>query len=133
MFNKTLLRLIVLVVAFTAILGASLYAVNVFVFAHSCERTYGGGKECDRSLKITKEVSKDQDGLNKNKHYSDSVILKSNERNNLVTFRIEVENKGDVDEKDLQVIDKLPEQFTKVEGALTEDIDRIDNGDKITY
>lgn len=133
MFNRTSFRVIALVVAFTVVLGVSLYTVNKLVFANSCERTYGGGKECDRSLKITKEVSKDQDKLNKNKDYSDSIILKSNERNKLVTFRIEVENKGDVDEEDLKVIDKLPEVFEKVEGALTEEIERIDNGDKITY
>lgn len=130
LLNTITKRIIIYSVISTLVLGGALFAVNTLVFAHSCKVVYGGGKKCDRKLKITKEVSKDQDKKDEDKEYFDDIKLTSSEKNDLITFRLEVENLGDRDEKDLDIVDELPEQLEVVGGdKLHYSIDKIDNGD----
>ncbi|MBI4091533.1 hypothetical protein HY419_02140, partial [candidate division WWE3 bacterium] len=49
------------------------------------------------------------------------------------TFRIKIENVGDLDGEDLEFKDELPDELKKISGALSEDIEVLDNGDEIVF
>ncbi len=115
-------RLILFIALFVVISAIGMFAASRFVLGNSCDRTYGGGSECDKGFKIKKEVRiKDTDNF--------AETVSDVQKGQVFTFRIVVENIGDVDGKDLEMIDELPAELEKVDGSLTEDIEVIDNGD----
>ncbi|MEK7595486.1 MAG: LPXTG cell wall anchor domain-containing protein [Patescibacteria group bacterium] len=115
-------KLIVLALIFAIGIVATVYSFTILSFANSCDRTYGGGKECDRGFRIEKKVK-----VNGADKFEDKV--EGVKKGDVLTFRIVVTNIGDVDGKDLEVIDSLPKELEKLTGSLTEVIEVIDNGD----
>ncbi len=108
-----------LIVGF-AVAVVALISLNGVVYA-DCESTYGGGKECDRSFKIIKKVRKEGDNTWKDK-------VTGVDEDEIVEFKITVENTGDSDADDMKYEDKLPKELEKVGGAgLTEEWDDFSN------
>ncbi|OGC50724.1 hypothetical protein A2716_01660 [candidate division WWE3 bacterium RIFCSPHIGHO2_01_FULL_40_23] len=120
MFNTYTKKLILGISTFIVLSVAGMVFMNKVIFANSCERTYGGGLECDRGLDIEKVVRIGDSGS-----FSESVNA---DKGDIITFKITIKNTGDVDIEDLEFKDILPDELELIEGDLTQKFERIDNG-----
>ncbi len=102
------------------------------VFAdNKCKQTYGGGEICNKSFRITKEVSKDKDG-----NYKDKIVLDTDEWNDTFYFRIKVENVGEVEVDNMKYEDFLPDELEYVDSGsdgLTEEWDNFEPGETVEF
>ena len=130
MFKVNTLKFVLSSIAFVVASFVAMYAINKFVFANSCEPTYGGGLECEEGFNLVKEVKRGKIG-DESDDYDKSV--EGVKKGEIVTFRITIENTGEIDGEDLEMEDNLPEHLDKTFGSLTEDIEVLDNGDSIEF
>ncbi len=116
--NKLIISFAVAVVGFVS--------MGSVVYADSCDSNYGGGSTCDKSFKVIKQVRKSGDNSWKDK-------VTGVDEDEVVEFRITVENTGDVDANDMKIEDFLPKEMERVGGdGLTEEWDNFSNdNDKV--
>ena len=112
---------------FTVSTLIALFSMNRLAFANSCDRTYGGGLDCERGMDIEKTVIVG-DYRDKSGDFKKSVNVSKGDQ--VVTFKIVVKNTGDTDIKNVIYSDSLPSEFEFIDGTLREDIGTLDNGDQ---
>lgn len=100
-------------------------------YAQSCEPTYGGGQDCtstqtfDVSKKVRIEGSNDDS-------WNDKVT--DVKEGDVVEFKIEVKNTGNVEVDGMKMTDSLPDEMYKTGGdGLTESWDNFEPGETQTF
>lgn len=110
---------------FSFLLTATLFLSAAQVAAaggqSSCQIVYGGGEVCQEQIKFTinKLVQKPNDGYVENLNVNDPRYG----ANQNVNFKIVIENTGDKDIANLNVVDTFPSLLTFVSGAGTPNAD----------
>ncbi len=90
----------------------------------ACETNYGGGQTCtfNKRFDIDKDVRLEGDN-----EWKDKVI--GVEKDDVIEFRIKIENTGEVSVDNMEMKDFLPDELVKVSGNLTEEWDDFGAGD----
>ena len=127
--NKNISKNLIFSLSLALVVTASVIAFSQFnkASAASCERTYGGGLNCDRMVRLRKEVR-----LNDGDSFKETIT--NVQKGQIFTFRISVVNNGDVDLKDLDLTDELPKELELVSngGSLSNHIDVLDNSSDVS-
>lgn len=124
MYRKIVKNLIL-----TSILTVA-FLFNRKVYAEDCELTYDG-EVCvyNKSFRIEKEVRVKDEG-----DFEDKLVLDEDEVDEVIEFRIRIENEGEVEVDNMKMEDFLPEEMDRVGGdGLTEYWDDFEPGEDITF
>ena len=100
-------------------------AVNPAKAYAACETNYGGGQTCtfNKRFDIDKDVRIEGDN-----EWNDKVTgVKKDE---VVEFRIKIENTGEISVDNMEMKDFLPDELTKISGDLTEGWDDFEPGEE---
>ena len=117
--NKKTMKNLILSVATVAFLS------NGKVYADQ----YGGGEVKNKSFRIEKEVRIKHEG-----DFEDKLVLDDDEWNEIIEFRIEIKNVGEVETDDMKMEDFLPEEMYRVGGnGLTEYWEDFEPGETKTF
>ena len=90
---------------------------------------YGGGEVKNKSFRIEKEVRIKHEG-----DYEDKLVLDDGEWGEVIEFRVEIKNEGEVETDDMKMEDFLPEEMYRVGGdGLTEYWNDFEPGETKTF
>lgn len=121
------------VLPLTIILGIALVLnTSNSVYADDCDPEVYGGKICNKSFKIEKDVRK----AGSDDSFEDKVTFKNVKKGDKVEveFRIRIKNVGDLETDNMSYKDKLPSEMSKSGGSgLTEDWDNFEPGEEVKY
>ncbi|MBD3365759.1 hypothetical protein GF360_00225 [candidate division WWE3 bacterium] len=119
--NKKFMKNLIVSIAAVAFLGIN---ANGKVYADQ----YGEDIK-NKSFRIEKEVRIKDEG-----DFEDKLVLDSDESDEIIEFRVRIENVGEVETDDMKMEDFLPEEMYRVGGdGLTEYFDDFEPGDVVTF
>ena len=100
-------------------------AVNPAKAYAACETNYGGGQTCtfNKRFDIDKDVRIEGDNEWKDK-------VTGVKKDEVVEFRIKIENTGEISVDNMEMKDFLPDELTKISGDLTEGWDDFEPGEE---